>query len=627
MSRPSTVAVGAVGLWAAIELVAWLSGLRPLLAAAAVPLVLLPIALAKWRRREFDPVDPIWLVMLALLFAYGLVPALELFDPEPFESVQGHLRLSPPHLYVASWIGGVGIIAFAVAYFSGATERPVAALAPRLATPRPKVVAITGGVLVGCGLLAIETVLVLSDASTLSASEILRGGLREATLTVTDGRGYLAIGYLALSLGLLCLVTAAALAGKPGTRAARWVVPVALAAVAVSLLMFGLVLGSRQNAVVTALGSLIIVHLVWRRIPVAAWAAGLVVAAVFGVVALASRNADGLTLNPLDWAGGAAKTFDGFNFTVTGLARAERPLYGQTFVEDLGLTYLPRFLFEGKPTTFGIVRAEEVVIGDVPSGTFPPGLLMEGYLNLGILGVVLVAVATALLLRGAYDLATRSGGAFAVILLAYLMSNVSAIARGLGPVLPTLLVVGVMLAPLLVPDRLFGRVGSSVWRGASVAALALAVVAALAIPLVVDPITAPDDEPEPRLAQGSPVPAVVGLPEPTTGAPSMRLFWSSWCADCEVQLQSLDRFADGDRVQVIAFQDEAGRAEAALAGRPWATALDDGSATIADYGVGQLPTTVVLTPDARLACTLVGVASEEQVEAALDRTAETGRCS
>lgn len=444
-------------------------GLRSpvLLALAALWLIPVPILLARREGRPFDPLEPIWIFGSIFFFEYAAVPGIELTRPAAFQTLPGFMTLSPPHYYAAAWLGGAAFLVFCLVY----TWQPVSSdrIAGRHGDARGGVRALvlTGAVLVAAGVLALEFNLHLANASAYSIRALFTGQLREPLVQTEQGRGYINLGYSAFSAGLVCLALAVAAWSKRDSRRRRWVwlyFPVAaLAAVSV----FGLLLGSRSLAAGTLVGLLVAFNYRYRRIPRALVLAALGAVALGAVVFISLRNSHHVTFDVISMAAYVSKTFDGFNFLVTALARVHHLLWGQSLGQDALYTYLPRALFHAKPTVYGIVLAQDTAIPGLSqslvSGTYPPGILAEGYLNFGVLGVLALPALGAALLRVSYDFLIHSSNPIPVVVFGYLLGNPDGFFRGLGPVIPAVIALVLMLLGLQLPDRVLtqGRLRSA----------------------------------------------------------------------------------------------------------------------------------------------------------------------
>lgn len=637
IARVAPLAIG----WAATLAAGGLAGSRPLFALAALWLVPVPVVIARRLGRPFDALEPIWLVSIVFLFTYMVVPAGELFRAEPFESLRGGLKLSPPHFYAAMWLSGLGFLALCAGYFAPVGGRVAGRAARDVPRASIRALVLTGLGLTAVGLIALEFTLVGVEAWNYSPREVLAGGLRIAILELNFGRGYINVGFQALGFGLVCLLLALAYSAVRGSGRRRLVIPAYVAASVFSIVVFGGVLGSRSFAVVTLIQLLVVLHLAYRPLPPRLVMGAFAVLAALSVAVLVVRIGSG-GLDPLFYAGLVAKTFDGFNFLVTAIARVDGLLWGRTIAEDIGLTYLPRAVFPDKPTIFGIVAAQDAVIPGFrhPNATFPPGMLAEGYLNFGPLGAIALPAVVGLVLRAVYDWANASRAAVAVIVLGYFVGNQAGLFRGVGPVIPAVLVMLVLLAPLLVPERVRGRLRAARPRpgrlvGALAAAGALLVFAAM--PVVLDPIVrvreadglfgrtgAADQGPRPALMSAL----------PRTEARDhgdLVLFWASWCADCRAAVDQVAGYqrSTGRDVQGVAYQDTPANVRRAMgeARASWTNAIDDGRLTISVLRAPKVPSVLMLNERGDVGCVLEGVTDATQLAAISDRLRSDGGCT
>jgi hypothetical protein len=435
-------------------------GLRSpvLLGLAALWLIPVPILLARRVGRPFDPLEPIWIFGSIFFFEYAVVPGIQLTRPASFQTLPGFMTLSPPHYYVAAWLGGAAFLVFCLVY----TWQPVSSdrILGQLGDARSGVraLALTSGVLVAAGVLALELNLHLAHASAYPLHALFTGQLRGPLVQSEQGRGYINLGYSAFSAGLVCLALAVAIWSKRDSRRRRWLwLYFALAALA-TVIVFALLLGSRSLAAGTLVGLLVVFNYRYRRIPRALVLAALGAVALGAVVFISLRDSHHVTFNVISMAAYVSKTFDGFNFLVTALARVHHLLWGQSLGQDALYTYLPRALFHAKPTVYGIVLAQDTVIPGLShslvSGTYPPGILAEGYVNFGVLGVLALPALGAILLRLSYDFLMESRNPIPVVVFGYLLGNPDGFFRGLGPVVPAVVALILMLLGLQLPDRL-----------------------------------------------------------------------------------------------------------------------------------------------------------------------------
>jgi hypothetical protein len=107
---------------------------------------------------------------------------------------------------------------------------------------------------------------------------------------------------------------------------------------------------------------------------------------------------------------------------------------------------------------FGYVAAQEAIVPGLHAdflgrATYPSGILAEGYVNFGIAGSLLAAAAVGALSRGLFVSARHGGGAYCLLLLAWLEANMVNLFRGIGFLAPQLLLTAIVLAPMLLGPR------------------------------------------------------------------------------------------------------------------------------------------------------------------------------
>jgi thiol-disulfide isomerase/thioredoxin len=106
------------------------------------------------------------------------------------------------------------------------------------------------------------------------------------------------------------------------------------------------------------------------------------------------------------------------------------------------------------------------------------------------------------------------------------------------------------------------------------------------------------------------------------GSPVVLVFWASWCKPCRGELPGVERLArrlasePGHRTRLVAVNTEGDRDAAAEGARELGLTmpivLDDGSAS-GLYHVRSIPYTVLVGPDGKVARTLRGVRSEDEL--------------
>jgi hypothetical protein len=448
LSRAVVVTVAA---WAAAALAGWLAESVALTVLAPLLLVPLPVLLVRARDgqrwRELDPFEPVWLVSLVYAFTYLAVPALYALEPRDFSSLPGYLDAPPDAWLVAAWLGGLGFLGFLAGYF-GPAGLVVARRLPRATLAGEGIVGYLAAALFAAGVASVLVAIYVNDGFSEPLPDLLTGSLREETVSSFSGRGYLTLGFALLSLSVPC---AAWWAGeRDGWR--PWLL-VAGAGVVAGVLLAGVV-GSRLLALGALLATIVVVHyrirpLSWRTIV----PAGAVL--VLAGVVIADLRGTGSADDPIAALGTLSLTLDGFSFLVNTVARTQELLWGATLVEDTTLTYLPRAIWDGKPVVYGAIAAQEAVVPGLYQGlgrssTYPVGMVAEGYLNFGVVGAVLLPAAIGVGLRALYLRLLELRDPFYVLLMAWVLANVVTLFRGVGGLIPQLLVTAFALSPLLL---------------------------------------------------------------------------------------------------------------------------------------------------------------------------------
>ena len=102
----------------------------------------------------------------------------------------------------------------------------------------------------------------------------------------------------------------------------------------------------------------------------------------------------------------ATSAWDSMEFTAeaTGHLGIRDMMWGRSYVGDIFYTWYPRALFPNKPERYGIMTVQDLLapsLMDLP-GTFPPGILVEAYINFWYVGLFLVPLFVAVLCRAVY---------------------------------------------------------------------------------------------------------------------------------------------------------------------------------------------------------------------------------
>jgi hypothetical protein len=439
-------AAGAItAAWILLVALGWATGSAWVIGVGSLVLIPLPVAIFRSRRCPFDPLEPGWLLFGLFAFTYCLVPVGVLIEPKAFNSLPGYLDYSAPFWALAAVLGGLAYIALCAGYWS-----PVGDFAKRI-LPRGGPLDATRA----CGLTAV--VLFVAGLASVGAAVVLFGGggnvlgQRQAIVGNLSGHGYLSVGFIALALSLPC---AAAWASERRTRGA-----LSLVAAAGVIALFALlaIVGSRLLALALVLGTVVVIHYKVRRL--AAWmvAAIIAVCAVLGVWILVTRQGTSVS-SPIYAVGYISDTLDGFPWLADAMSRVRHFAYGKSIVQDISLTFFPRALWPGKPDVFGVVALQEAVAPGLTqsvggAGTFPVGLVGEGYLNFGVIGAVLIPFLSGALVRAISLRLLERLDLFYVVVAAWLLPSELALIRGFGSFIPLLVLIGLMASLILIRER------------------------------------------------------------------------------------------------------------------------------------------------------------------------------
>jgi len=416
---------------------------------APMPLLAVPILLhSQDRERRIDPFEPIWAFLLLFAFSYFAVPAFAALRPDAFTSLVGYLDTPPAQWQASTWMSGGAFLAAVAGYFGG--------VGPALKHLLPRGTSTTDGHSIGlfalalfvAGLAASIALVVISGGLELSLPRLLSTTVRGEAVRNFEGRGYLNVGSWMLALSIPC----AALWASAQETKKPWAIVAIMSAI--STVLLGAVLGSRNLLLAVAAGVLVVLHYRVRRFPTRTVVALAIVTAAAMVTVGALRYRSSAS-DPIEAFGVIVATFDGFHFLVNALARTQEFLWGATVLQDVVFTYLPRGLWAGKPDIYGVVSAQDHIIPGAyisVSGayTFPPGLVAEGYLNFGVAGALAFPYLASALLRAVYLRLVESLHPFYIVFGAWLLSQQVGLIRALGPSLSTLAVVGILLSPLLI---------------------------------------------------------------------------------------------------------------------------------------------------------------------------------
>lgn len=391
--------------------------------AALLAAIGLPMAGRLLWRTPIHPLEPLWVFLLCYAITFVLKPFL---DSRGFVTYDW-FTFDESNAVRAVIVSACALLFLYLGYLSD-TYRIVEPLLPRLgrdpslARGRAVAVALT----IGC-VVALATVIrdIGPSFSLVAASA---GRYRTVVLNASYGHGYLVIlctcGIFAPGIQMFVALSSRQLVD--------WLIWLAVTG-AVGLVLT--VLYSRQLFLQGVVVMLVVSHFrtLWfsRKAIVAA---GLVVLVAGGFLGLRLRERHPSPFQAFAFLG---HTFDSFEFLSSALERLSPvgSLGGQSIIEDVAFTYLPRAVFPEKPDVFGVVRLQGLVapaLADysVKRATFPPGFLVEAYANLGVVGLAIMAMVYGIGLRLAREwFWPRQRNMFALIVYGGLVLNMTGMFR------------------------------------------------------------------------------------------------------------------------------------------------------------------------------------------------------
>jgi len=135
-------------------------------------------------------------------------------------------------------------------------------------------------------------------------------------------------------------------------------------------------------------------------------------------------------------------------------------LYGRSYMEDIVFSYIPR-AWVSKPERYGMRAVQDVVTPVLArsNGTYPPGMVLEAYVNFGWIGVTLVPI---LIAKSLAFVRTKllSGSAFWLAQVLVIWISIASF-RGFGGVLAQCLADSIVLGIVVAMALAVSSVSSS----------------------------------------------------------------------------------------------------------------------------------------------------------------------
>ena len=376
-------------------------------AGAACLLVLLAIPALK---PDYDIVEPISFVLLAVVVGVTLKPAYILFGPEANADYLLLNRQEPAFLVTAIVFVLVGLTTLCAGYLL-----PVPALRldrTRLfgwpAWSRRKILLVS---LIGIGIAVGAMYLYVAR---LGVTGILQDFSRKRFLTVEGAEyGRSALGYYRWAASITAPIFLFVFAWVLGKRGKLSVVEVAvLGALLMLAVVFPFFNSSRTKVLIVLIEALVVWKCVRGRIPTwATYGIGVGMLALLVLLSLVrSRSAD---LSAFDSQTGVQtlleSTVGGRHFLdltktahiIEGVPEKVDYMYGESYV-SWAFMPIPRTVWLNKPPLgAGPVIGHEIF--DLRSAGVPPGMIAEAYLNFGLLGILFVPFLIGVGMRWCYE--------------------------------------------------------------------------------------------------------------------------------------------------------------------------------------------------------------------------------
>jgi hypothetical protein len=406
-------------------------------------LLVLPVLLRIGAGRSIEPLELLWPFLVCYAITFALKPIL---DRSGFTTYAWY-RFDEGLAAAAVTTATASLLLIYCGYCSGAYRAalpflPGAARDPSAARVR------TAAVALACvGMLAVASIMRLTGA-TLNVEDILSGSYRTRVLAASYGRGYITV-LCTLASFAPALQLFVALRTK---RTGDWIIFIAVTSAVLAIVT---VLYSRQLLLQTIVMLLVILSFKTSWLGLKSLvAAGIGILILGGFLGLRLRQD---TSTPLQAFAFLGHTFDSFEFLSVALDRLppEGHLGGVSVAEDVVYTYLPRRLFPDKPNVFGIVRVQNLIAPNLSAfstarATFPPGFLVEGYANFGVIGLLLMGLMYGVGLRLAFEwFWPRRDRVFPLVVYGGLVLNMTGLFRSATQYLLQLIVYSTVLYILL----------------------------------------------------------------------------------------------------------------------------------------------------------------------------------
>jgi hypothetical protein len=425
----------------------------PLIAAVATltALIAAPLLLHVVSRRPIEPLEALW----PFLVCYGVTFALK-----PFLLMAGFVTYAWTNIDRAAATEGVlwavgGLAFFYVGHYALRPRRPAEWINEAFQERSPASIRVSAALLTFGAVYAIYTVARLSGISP-TPQEVFSERFRSASFEVFYGRGW-------LIMLLSCSVFGPAAQAYVAFTTRRTLDAILGAVLLVIVTGAVFCFYSRALLLQVFIALIVVLHYKggWFRGRSLAIMGGvlLILAGGLGLRRVQDQAAYEGLASPLAAVAFLGSTFDSFEFLVPAVQRMSLfgELTGQSLIEDIAWTFVPRALVPNKPDTYGFLLVQNAIMADLASegpqtGTFPAGFLAEWYVNFGVCGFIFISLLYGAVLRlGAAVVQRPAPRLIPLLFYGCVLLNMVGLMRGSGQMIVQAMLYSVLLVAL------FGR--------------------------------------------------------------------------------------------------------------------------------------------------------------------------
>lgn len=417
------------------------------------------IALSMFAAKLVDRADffsPIVFMSLLLVLAYVIRPYI--YYLYPGEAGVFSVYFWPDryssyiYLFVLSFCG---IALLILGYMSSPLDRQRVMSAPAGMFSQERAFLVGAlGILIG---IVSFSYLLANNINDMLQSIFFNRGIRQSLMEKWQGNGLLF--FFIVNLGVFYLFLLYGLIGRKVNFLHIFLL--SLCFIIISLIYS--IVGARQHLLGFFLMCFLFFHRNVRKIGVAfqlvIGVAMFVLAGLLGIMLSAEKA--GVDANFLEQLViRVSMTFDQSELWAAYMQRSGTIFFGQTFFEDVFLTYLPRSLFDWKPVIYGVVRLQNEVLPHLyeVSGlraTFPIGFFGELYANFHVPGIVFGSYFYGVMVRALHERDLAGDRVYQILMILFVSSGVGLV-RSVGSTI-TMLLLWFVILKVLFATPLRGR--------------------------------------------------------------------------------------------------------------------------------------------------------------------------